>query len=909
MRYLLTTILLVFGVTLARAQEEKKPPKITFDDHVKPIFQQKCFSCHNPDKKSADLDLTTYTNLMQGGASGAVIEPGDASASYLYELVTHEAEPFMPPESPKIADEMIETLRKWIDGGVLENSGSTAKASKKKKIDLALSAPSTERPEVIPAPARLSLQPVLYTPDRTAVDALATSPWAPLVAVSSQKQVLLYHTQSLELLGVLPFPEGTPRVLKFSRNGALLLAGGGVAGASGRVVVWDIRSGERIIEIGDELDEVLAADISSDQTLIALGGPQKVVRIYATDTGQLMHEIRKHTDWVTSIEFSPDSVLLASGDRNGGLFVWEGWTGREYLTLKGHTAGITGVSWRSDSNILASSSEDSTIRLWEMENGGQVKNWGAHGGGALSVEFTRDGRLVSSGRDRVAKLWDQNGGQQLAFEPFADLALEATFCDEAGRAISGDWTGEIRVWNAADGARLGLLPINAPRLEDRLAQANEFLVAKQNEHNPIAEAYRAAQSTSEKAKADWTAAQQKLAMAKQTADAAAAALAAVKQSLTQTTAQLQASQQQAEQLKITVPALKEAADKAAAAVTQVSDDQELAAAAQTIKAKAQAKEQLLVQVTKTALEQTALVQKYTTEMQSAEKAVNESTAALAMAESEQQKLMPMVEAAEKAATAAQQVMEQSSVALAQAQQQVARWNDEIEFSKKLENLKTQRTDALTQLNQHEERLVELQDDAEQASMALNQANSQLVAMTSELSQREQDYERAIASLQASQKAEAAAAEAAKLAMEQSNRLEQVSASVAQAAAKADEALALAKEDPSLVALSTSLKELVAQKTQSLEAAKADLVSKTQAHQMAATKTAADNEASKQIVALRDTLKKQIADQTAKLAPLTAASEQAAKAVEAQAALVAQTAGQLESIREAIAVTQGIKPGA
>ena len=133
------------GYGYAFAEEEKAPPKITYDDHVKPILQQKCFSCHNPDKKSGDLDLTTYTNLMLGGASGAVIEPGDSTASYLYELVTHESEPAMPPESPKIADEMIETMRKWIDDGVLENSGSEAKTGQKKKFDLALAGPSTER--------------------------------------------------------------------------------------------------------------------------------------------------------------------------------------------------------------------------------------------------------------------------------------------------------------------------------------------------------------------------------------------------------------------------------------------------------------------------------------------------------------------------------------------------------------------------------------------------------------------------------------------------------------------------------------------------------------------------------------------------------------------------------------------
>ena len=113
--------------------------------------------------------------------------------------------------------------------------------------------------------------------------------------------------------------------------------------------------------------------------------------------------------------------------------MWEAWTGREYLTLKGHGSGVTDVSWRSDSNVLASSSVDSTVRLWEMENGGQIKSWGAHGGGAASVEFLRDGRLVSCGRDRVTKLWDQNGGQQRAFAAFGELALEVTYCDETNR--------------------------------------------------------------------------------------------------------------------------------------------------------------------------------------------------------------------------------------------------------------------------------------------------------------------------------------------------------------------------------------------------------------------------------------------------------------------------------------------
>ena len=86
---------------------------------------------------------------------------------------------------------------------------------------------------------------------------------------------------------MLPFPEGTIYVLKFSRNGDLLLAGGGRGGQSGLAVVWDVKTGKRVFEIGKEYDAVLAADISPDHGQVALGGPGKIVRIYNTADGQL----------------------------------------------------------------------------------------------------------------------------------------------------------------------------------------------------------------------------------------------------------------------------------------------------------------------------------------------------------------------------------------------------------------------------------------------------------------------------------------------------------------------------------------------------------------------------------------------------------------------------------------------
>ena len=585
----LTAFALQISTGLCTAED-----KINFEDHVKPILRDKCLSCHNTNKKSSDLDLSSYSSLMQGGASGASIQPGDSGASYLYSLMSHQSEPFMPPNADKLPDETLEIVRKWIEGGAPETSSSKVMLPKKNNAALSVNVSAGARPEgPAPMPDVLNLEPVVHTTATTAVSAIATNPWSKLVAVAGQKQVVLYHTETMEPLGILPFPEGRPRVLKFSRNGGLLLAGGGRGASKGLCVVWDVKSGERVMVVGDELDEVLAADISADQTLVALGGPGKVVRVYSTATGELAYECKKHTDWIYSLEFSPDGVLLASADRSGGLLVWEGQTGREYLTLVGHTGAINGVSWRIDGNVLASASEDTTVRLWEMENGGQIKSWAAHGGGAFSVEFCRDARIVTSGRDRVAKLWDANGGALLSFEAFNDLALEATHCDETNRVIAGDYTGEIRVWNAADGARIGSLSTNPPTLEERIAQApaaltaaTEKVTAAMAAHQAAVEAQKALQAKLDEANAGYAASQKKL------ADLQALIVEEEKK--------LVAEQEKEKTLPVTIaalqkaiPDLKAATEKSAAASEMMQADEELKKVVEQLKAQVTVREEEL----------------------------------------------------------------------------------------------------------------------------------------------------------------------------------------------------------------------------------------------------------------------------------------------------------------------------
>jgi WD40 repeat protein len=467
--------LVYFVFFVVPSSSAAEPAKVNYTDHVLPLFRDKCLGCHNSDKARGGLDASNYVKLMEGGSSGAVVKPGDPEDSRLYLLAAHKAEPKMPPKADPLPAEQVAVLKRWIEQGALETAGSKAPLIAKKSEVALVSITRGRPPGPPPMPKAPLSQAHPATPRPAAVTALAASPWAPLVAAAAPHSVLLYNTDTLDLVGSLPFPYGQVNVLRFSRNGSLLLAGGGRGGKEGKVIVWNVADGRVLTEVGDEHDAVLAADISADQTQIALGGPGKTIRVYATADGQQLREIKKHTDWITAIEYSPDGVLLATGDRSSGLWVWEANTGREYFGLRGHKAMITGLSWRDDSNMLASCSEDGSVRFWEMENGKQTKSWGAQPGGAQSVRFSHDNQLVTTGRDTTTRLWDANGSGKRTFDKLTDLATHAVFTHDDKRVIAGDLQGKLRVWSVADGKRIDEFSTNPPSKDERLLAAKKAL--------------------------------------------------------------------------------------------------------------------------------------------------------------------------------------------------------------------------------------------------------------------------------------------------------------------------------------------------------------------------------------------------------------------------------------------------
>ncbi|MFN3189555.1 MAG: c-type cytochrome domain-containing protein [Aureliella sp.] len=493
--------------------EDAKPAekKITFEEHIKPIFREHCTACHSESDKESDLALDTYGNTLAGGSSGEIVKQNDVDGSRLFALVNHAEGPFMPPDQDPIDQAQRDLIKTWIEQGMPENAGSKIKRASSAATAM-LGTTSLGKPDgPPPMPERLLKEPVLETQRSSAISAMAASPWAPLIAVGGQQQVSLYHCETGDLLGIIPFPEGEPQSITFTRDGMQLLIAGGRHSHSGCAVLVDVKSGERIAKVGDELDTVLAADITPDKKRIALAGPQKIIRIYDTLTGELVLQLKKHTDWIFALRYSPDGILLASGDRSNGLIVWEADSGNLYSQLSGHKDAIRGVDFRADSNVLASCSLDGTIKLWDMFESKQLKSWNGHGGGVTSISFCHSGSLATSGRDGRIKTWDGNGKLQKEYKGLSDAALEVSFTGDGHFVAGGDWNGKVQLWPATDPAKPRLIAANPISVGKRVVMAAERLREIEKQHEALAKNASTTQALADSSSTQLTSTQNEIA--------------------------------------------------------------------------------------------------------------------------------------------------------------------------------------------------------------------------------------------------------------------------------------------------------------------------------------------------------------------------------------------------------------
>ena len=463
----LTWFVLHLAQVPAHAQSGKE---VTYDDHVATVFKRHCGNCHGEAKQKGGLDLSSYASVLKGGSGGPVVVPGRASTSRLVALITaQDPTERMPPENDPIPSDQIALITSWIDNGLRQNAGSKATAPHTPGFS---PAPMTTLAGPVPMPNHLPPINRVRTVRPFPVLAMAASPRAPLLAVASYECIDLIDSSTHERIGALPFPPGEPHVLRFTRSGAVLLAAGGRPVQNGSTLLFDISTGKKLAELGDEPDVVIAADISPDERSVAIGGPGRVVKIYSTESGKRLHTLVKHTDWITAIAYAPDGKLLASSDRTGNIHLWDAKHGGVVLPLSEHKGAVQSLAWRSDSKVMVSCGEDGQIIWWDVANGWpSITKSNAHppqrppgiygkiANGVLDAAFGHSGEVFTCGRDRVVRVWSEDGRERKAVPidpptPTSSTAsaiqilptrVAVTF--DGKTMIAGDSSGQIHYWS------------------------------------------------------------------------------------------------------------------------------------------------------------------------------------------------------------------------------------------------------------------------------------------------------------------------------------------------------------------------------------------------------------------------------------------------------------------------------
>jgi serine/threonine protein kinase/WD40 repeat protein len=263
--------------------------------------------------------------------------------------------------------------------------------------------------------------------------------------------VRVHNSQNGELVAHLPGPGKAPRAvsLRFGPGDQLLAACFDVDGSGSGYVVWDLRSGDKILSVPDRTGcrgmdfspdglWLAVADSTSEITLHGLGknkGEQRrmgnglsashlafrpdgrqlaavalgdrVVQIFDVATGVELEPFPPQAAVITSLAWSADGSLLAAGCANAQVAIWEA-NGRRLISLlEGQSRAVNRVTFHPVGQLLATGSRDGTTWLWDPIRG--QPRVAAQGS---CIRFSGDGRYLAFQSHTQAGLWEVADGRE-----------------------------------------------------------------------------------------------------------------------------------------------------------------------------------------------------------------------------------------------------------------------------------------------------------------------------------------------------------------------------------------------------------------------------------------------------------------------------------------------------------------
>ncbi|MEJ5996202.1 WD40 repeat domain-containing protein [Pedobacter sp. Du54] len=183
-------------------------------------------------------------------------------------------------------------------------------------------------------------------------------------------------------------------------------------GEDGTVAVWSLVDFKEIYRFQVAYDTVRAIAISPDETTVAFGCKDHLIRIYNLADYSLTQSLEGHTFPVTSLAYHPNGKYLLSGSRDAQLKIWNLPTYEFRQTIPAHLFTIYSILFHPSLPYFATSSQDKSIKLWDAENFKLYKILSlektgiGHTHSINKMVWSANGKyLISTGDDRKVMIW------------------------------------------------------------------------------------------------------------------------------------------------------------------------------------------------------------------------------------------------------------------------------------------------------------------------------------------------------------------------------------------------------------------------------------------------------------------------------------------------------------------------
>lgn len=178
---------------------------------------------------------------------------------------------------------------------------------------------------------------------------------------------------------------------------------------------------------------------------------------------------RGHDAGVARVVFSPDGATVASSQEGGAVKLWDAVTGDvKHTLLPGKAIGslgpwtgaVNGVAFRSDGRRLVTSGADRMVRIWETDTGRQILAFRASNGAVLSLCYSPDGhRIAVATANHTLRICDAEDGRVLcdAVGGHDGPVTGVAFSPDGRHLASSSNDQTVKIWDATTGSVLQVL--------------------------------------------------------------------------------------------------------------------------------------------------------------------------------------------------------------------------------------------------------------------------------------------------------------------------------------------------------------------------------------------------------------------------------------------------------------------